>query len=1046
MNRSTDSTRRFRLASLLGIGLLLAGCHSGESSLSAFKQDEFKNPSNTFRAVPFYSLNDRLEAGEITRQIGLMKEAGYGGAFLHSRIGLLTPYLGQEWFEMMEAGTRALQANGMDVWYYDEDKWPSGFAGGIVPRANPDFQARSLIRLPKGFLPQAPDTILCEDQNWVYVCRVNPMGQPRYNGTSWVDLLNPAVTELFIESSYVPYVERFKGQPGVRGMFTDEPNVFPRPERAHDGAISYSPVLDSVFEARCGYALTPIIPALFDTVDDWRKVRLDYYRTVAHCFEEAFSKPIGAYCAEQGWIWTGHYNGEDTPALTMRNTGNLMQQLRHMQQPGLDALALRFNTIYSAKGVTSVANQYGRQRRLCELFGIGGHNMSFEDRIWITAWNSIMGINFMCPHLYLYSMRGERKRDYPPAISHQQPYWSENKLFEDYSARLCYFGSVGRTVAEVCVIHPQESSYLDFQTDMITPTGVQEPILETLLEAHRNFDFGDEQILSEIGHVKNGRLSVGEMNYGAVVIPPLKTIRPATIALLSKFALAGGKVLLCGDYPAFVDGERDEAALSSLRSCSQQVSVEKLSEALEQALAPRFSLSGPGAGEIWSLLRENSNGLALQLSNTSRTETRTLTLNFSEKSPVALWNPINGECLRLTPEASGGFTLQFAPAQSWIVTTGKSARKANYDGQYSLPRQRESVLALGGEWDGRRLDPNAITLDCACFSTDGGRSWNPEEPVLAFSDRTAHKEPYNGPLQIRYTVQVDTPPQNASLVVEQPRIYNSIRVNGTEVDFSNSDFWLDRSFRKQAVTALLKPGENEIILSLDFRSAVIASYDATERYGTEIESIYLVGDFGVKATEALEPLRDSWRNRGARLQPKAPVNRFKSFALSAEKTVFEGDLTTQGYPFYAGRFELSRTFSVERVDAKNRYFLTFPAFEATLIGVEVNGKTFQPLFASPWEVDVTEALRPGENEVTLLLTNTLRNLMGPHHHRGGEFTEVRPVTFRASTDVSSTVKEPTGEEDWYDARRRGNPVLWRDYYHMIPFGLLGEVTLEKTTR
>ncbi|MFQ8805263.1 MAG: hypothetical protein ACLR8Y_09450 [Alistipes indistinctus] len=50
---------------------------------------------------------------------------------------------------------------------------------------------------------------------------------------------------------------------------------------------------------------------------------------------------------------------------------------------------------------------------MCELFGIGGHNLSFEDRMWITSWNTIMGINFMCPHLYQYSLKGERKRDYP---------------------------------------------------------------------------------------------------------------------------------------------------------------------------------------------------------------------------------------------------------------------------------------------------------------------------------------------------------------------------------------------------------------------------------------------------------------------------------------------------------------------------------------------------------------------------------------------------------------------------------------------------------
>ena len=435
---------------------------------ASFEQQLFEHPDNTFRAVPFYSLNDRLDSAELVRQISLMKQAGYGGAFLHSRIGLLTPYLGEEWFRMMQIGTQALQALDMDVWYYDEDKWPSGFAGGIVPRQKPDFRARCLIRLPLGTPVEAPDSVLLRDDHYLYVCRVNPMGQPRYNGTCWVDLMNPGTVRAFIESSYTPYVERFGGHPRVRGMFTDEPNVIVRPEMAHQGAVSYSPVLDSLFRARCGYELQPVIPALFDTVGEWRRIRLDYYRTVAYALEQAFSKPIGDYCAGNGWIWTGHYNGEDTPGLTMANTGNLMQQLRHMQQPGLDALALRLNTIYSAKGVTSVANQYGRQRRLCELFGIGGHNLSFEDRMWITSWNTIMGINFMCPHLYQYSLKGERKRDYPPAISHQQPYWPYNGLFEDFSARLCYFATAGVNEPDICVIHPQESAYLETRSSAMS--------------------------------------------------------------------------------------------------------------------------------------------------------------------------------------------------------------------------------------------------------------------------------------------------------------------------------------------------------------------------------------------------------------------------------------------------------------------------------------------------------------------------------------------------------------------------------------------------
>ena len=53
-----------------------------------------------------------------------------------------------------------------------------------------------------------------------------------------------------------------------------------------------------------------------------------------------------------------------------------------------------------------------------------------------------------------------------------------------------------------------------------------------------------------------------------------------------------------------------------------------------------------------------------------------------------------------------------------------------------------------------------------------------------------------------------------------------------------------------------------------------------------------------------------------------------------------------------------------------------------MIGINVNGTDLSPLFASPWEADVTPWLRPGSNKICLTLTNTLRNLLGPHHHKG----------------------------------------------------------------
>ena len=70
--------------------------------------------------------------------------------------------------------------------------------------------------------------------------------------------------------------------------------------------------------------------------------------------------------------------------------------------------------------------------------------------------------------------------------------------------------------------------------------------------------------------------------------------------------------------------------------------------------------------------------------------------------------------------------------------------------------------------------------------------------------------------------------------------------------------------------------------------------------------------------------------------------------------------------------------------------------------------------------------------------------MGPHHHKGGEFTAVGPAVFRGNDDWPNNIEK--GEIDLYDARVRGNPNLWRDDYFMIPFGLLQAPVLMKNDR
>ena len=85
-----------------------------------------------YRAIPFWSWNSELDPEELRRQVRWMKEVGLGGFFMHARSGLKTEYMSEDWMKCIEACADEAQKIGMNAWAYDENGWPSGFAGGKI--------------------------------------------------------------------------------------------------------------------------------------------------------------------------------------------------------------------------------------------------------------------------------------------------------------------------------------------------------------------------------------------------------------------------------------------------------------------------------------------------------------------------------------------------------------------------------------------------------------------------------------------------------------------------------------------------------------------------------------------------------------------------------------------------------------------------------------------------------------------------------------------------------------------------------------------------
>ena len=82
-------------------------------------------------------------------------------------------------------------------------------------------------------------------------------------------------------------------------------------------------------------------------------------------------------------------------------------------------------------------------------------------------------------------------------------------------------------------------------------------------------------------------------------------------------------------------------------------------------------------------------------------------------------------------------------------------------------------------------------------------------------------------------------------------------------------------------------------------------------------------------------------------------------------------------------------------------------------------------FEEPGELDITDALQPGNNTVLLRLAGNNRNLLGPHHHRNGENFLVGPATFNGTYAPLEEFMSPWIRE--YNT--------WTDAYGVIPFGI-----------
>ncbi|HOO29046.1 MAG TPA: glycosyl hydrolase, partial [Lachnospiraceae bacterium] len=366
----------------------------------------------------------------------------------------------------------------------------------------------------------------------------------------------------------------------MAGFFTDEPRLTCN----HFGDIAWSDDLPGEFQKQYGYDIRIVIPSLYRKAGDYKKVRYDFWTLVSRMFSEHYMKTLFDWCEAHQCKLTGHIMMEESIFSQMTSTAGVMPFYEYMHIPGIDWLRRRIDSPVIGKQVGSVACQLGKKQVLTETYALCGWGVTFEELKWIAEWQFVNGVNQICQHLMAYTIKGSRKRDYPPSHFTQQTWWPEARSFHDYLARLCAALSYGDQTADVLLLHPMRSGYIVYdgtRTEEIRE--LDEAFIKAsnlLTEEQISYHYGDETIIGKYGSVDGRCLKVGRIGYRAVILPQMYAIDKKTAALLLEFAKGGGLVISLDRLPDYTNG--DTKLLAGLLGHIRQVDYKSLRRTLEE--------------------------------------------------------------------------------------------------------------------------------------------------------------------------------------------------------------------------------------------------------------------------------------------------------------------------------------------------------------------------------------------------------------------------------------------------------------------------------
>jgi hypothetical protein len=995
-----------------------------------------------------------------------MKEMGMGGFHIHCRSGLATEYLGDEFMALVAACNEKAKSNEMLCWLYDEDRWPSGAAGGIVTKDH-SYRARFLVFEPWAYSSnenegtdssarakysnnrkymatyeiQLSNGCLSSyrrlgdnekpqpaEGTYIWVASLEVSGDSTwFNNQAYVNTLDKKAIQRFIEVTHEKYKSVLGTDFGrsIPAIFTDEPQFTHKEcldfaEDRRRVVLPFTDDFDATYQQAYGHSILDHLPELFWDLPEGRvsQARYYYHDHVSERFASAFADTIGSWCNDNGIMLTGHMMEEDSLWSQTRALGDCMRSYRSFQLPGIDNLCdnRQFPT---AKQAASAAHQYGCPGVLSELYGVTNWDFDFRSHKLAGDWQAALGITVRVHHLNWVSMEGEAKRDYPAPIGYQSPWYKEYPLVENHFSRLNTALTRGKPHVRVAVIHPIESYWLHWgpkeQTQLIRDEMDNNfrNLVDWLLYGLIDFDFVSESLLpSQASDQQGDTFAVGEMRYETVIVAGCETLRSTTLERLESFRRSGGLVIFAGEPARFIDAAESETVKIFAREC-ENVSFSRVAilEALESHRDIDIrSNSGSRANNLLYQVRQDGSDRWLFICHANK--------------------PWNSDLLG-TEDISIRINGQWQPTIYDTMTGDTRKCKFSIDkGSTVIPYSfyaHDSLLLL--------LEPLQNTSCCEKYFSHNSvlpdrRGWKqtgisqPDEVILSepnvlvldmaeYSFDNGEWQPKEEILRIDnlFRRELGFPTRHETFA--QPWTLTSVEkaehklglrfIIHSDVDVSGAHLALENPLETEITVNGLRVDSKPEGWFTDESIRCVPLPDLLAGEIVIVLSIPFTKRTNVEWCYLLGQFGVEVAGRYSKIVP-------------ARKAIAFGDLTTQGLPFYAGNVTYICNVTCEKA---GRVLLETTHFRAPVLSVSVDGEIKQKVAFAPYIADLG-VLEKGSHVVAITSYGNRINAFGPLHCSDYTMGWVGPNAWRTSGNAWSYE---------YRLKQTGilvTPILWME--------------------